>query len=66
MYSLTETDECASDPCQNGATCVDGVAGFTCDCTEGFEGDLCGLGNGLSCQSFKFTMSLSNELFHRN
>ena len=34
-------DECESDPCQNGATCNDQVNGFSCDCLEGFEGDLC-------------------------
>ncbi|XP_071836879.1 uncharacterized protein [Apostichopus japonicus] len=30
-------DECASDPCQNGATCIDHVDYYTCDCASGWE-----------------------------
>lgn len=29
--------ECASDPCQHGATCVEGVKGYTCLCWPGTE-----------------------------
>ncbi|CAH1254988.1 VWDE [Branchiostoma lanceolatum] len=29
-----EIDECASNPCENGATCSDEVNGFTCTCDE--------------------------------
>ena len=28
-------DECASDPCINGATCIDGVNDYTCRCQPG-------------------------------
>ena len=34
-------DDCASNPCFNNATCVDGVAMFTCLCSSGYEGVLC-------------------------
>ncbi|XP_035672253.1 fibropellin-1-like [Branchiostoma floridae] len=34
-------DECASDPCQYGGTCVDGVNSYTCHCVPGFTGDDC-------------------------
>ena len=27
LISVLDIDECASDPCQNGATCTDGVKG---------------------------------------
>jgi EGF-like domain len=38
----TEIDECASDPCQNGALCVDLINGFYCNCTGlPFGGALC-------------------------
>ena len=33
-----EIIECASNPCQNGATCVDLVNGYTCNCVAGFTG----------------------------
>ena len=36
-----DTDECASDPCQNGGTCEDGENGYTCTCADGWEGDNC-------------------------
>jgi hypothetical protein len=37
----TNIDDCDPNPCQNGGTCVDGIASFTCECTAGFFGDTC-------------------------
>ena len=34
-------DSCAVNPCQNGGTCIDGVASFTCKCAKGFKGATC-------------------------
>ena len=31
-------DECASQPCQHGATCQDRVDGYQCSCAPGYEG----------------------------
>ncbi|MGB0588689.1 MAG: lamin tail domain-containing protein [Myxococcota bacterium] len=28
-------------PCRNGSTCIDGEDEFSCDCLEGFDGELC-------------------------
>ncbi|CAH3024316.1 unnamed protein product [Porites evermanni] len=42
--SVSETsdiDDCASGPCHNGATCLDGVDSFNCTCPVGFVGDVC-------------------------
>ncbi|PIK52467.1 putative sushi, von Willebrand factor type A [Apostichopus japonicus] len=36
-----EIDECETQPCQNGATCLDGVNSFSCTCTEGYTGPDC-------------------------
>ncbi|CAH1255193.1 JAG1 [Branchiostoma lanceolatum] len=36
-----DTDDCQSDPCQNGGTCVDGLDSYSCNCTNGFSGDTC-------------------------
>ncbi len=36
-----DIDECEFQPCQNGATCLDGINEFTCDCKPGFEGERC-------------------------
>ena len=40
-FSPSDTDECASLPCQNGGTCVDGVDLYTCSCLPGYEGEQC-------------------------
>lgn len=36
-----ETNECESNPCQNGGRCKDLVNGFTCLCAQGFSGVFC-------------------------
>nr|XP_054766885.1 sushi, von Willebrand factor type A, EGF and pentraxin domain-containing protein 1-like [Lytechinus pictus] len=36
-----DIDECASLPCQQGASCVDGINSYTCLCREGYRGRLC-------------------------
>ena len=42
--SVSDINECASSPCQNEATCVDGENGFTCDCKPGYTSVLCEIG----------------------
>lgn len=37
----TDVDECASQPCKNGAFCKDYVNSFVCECPPGFNGILC-------------------------
>ena len=43
--SMTEILACASNPCQNGATCFDNNGGssymYVCLCPAGFEGTNC-------------------------
>ncbi|KAG7498180.1 crumbs-like 2-like [Solea senegalensis] len=42
MNCEVDVDECASDPCQNGAVCLDMVNSYECDCSDtGFQGDYC-------------------------
>ncbi|NWV16686.1 PGCA protein, partial [Origma solitaria] len=36
-----DTDVCHSSPCQNGATCIDGIDSFKCFCLPSYGGDLC-------------------------
>ena len=43
MY-IIDIDECASNPCLNGATCNDQVNGFTCTCSARYYGVLCETG----------------------
>ena len=36
-----DIDDCANSPCRNGATCIDGVAQYSCKCKAGYDGDNC-------------------------
>ncbi|XP_041484732.1 delta-like protein D [Lytechinus variegatus] len=39
--TLTNTDECSQQPCENGGECVNEFGGFICECAEGFVGEVC-------------------------
>ena len=46
IHYLTDINECASTPCQHGATCTDAVNGYTCACVIGYT--------GITCETRKF------------
>ena len=58
---LIDINECASNPCQNGGTCVDGINSYTCNCNPENTGDRCELNidkcasrpclNGATCRN---------------
>ena len=41
VFVLIDIDECATDPCQNGGTCIGLVNDYTCNCVTGYEGKDC-------------------------
>lgn len=49
--SYEDIDECESNPCRNGGTCVDGLASFTCVCLPSYA--------GLFCEEGKFEINLT-------
>ncbi|XP_071156308.1 cubilin-like isoform X2 [Mytilus edulis] len=60
LRSLLTADECSSNPCRNGGTCVDRYNGFTCKCPNAWQGITCELdvnecgiyaGTDLGCQN---------------
>lgn len=38
---ISGKDDCASNPCHNGGTCIDGDGWFLCSCARGFTGPVC-------------------------
>ncbi|CAL8283426.1 unnamed protein product [Lota lota] len=40
-YCHENINDCDSEPCLNGGTCIDGVSSFQCFCPSGWEGSLC-------------------------
>ena len=34
-------NECSVNPCMNGASCIDGVDSYACNCVAGYSGSLC-------------------------
>lgn len=40
-----DINECASNPCLNGGTCIDSQASYNCDCIQGLTGNNCQIGS---------------------
>lgn len=38
---LTDVDDCQSEPCENGGTCIDKIDSFLCLCLPSYGGDTC-------------------------
>ena len=54
---VTDINECNSNPCRNGARCIDGIYGFTCGpCPERFTGPLCERGKCPLFSQFWFNL----------
>jgi len=51
--TLSETDECLSQPCQHGAHCTDLIDGYKCSCMPGLE--------GANCEQGKVSLHLLKE-----
>ena len=41
---IADINECSSNPCLNGGTCVDQVNGYVCNCQPGYNGVRCQTG----------------------
>ena len=45
-----DIDECESSPCMNGGTCDNLVNGFSCNCTDKYNGSRCNEGERSSTE----------------
>lgn len=60
-----DVDDCSPNLCLNGATCVDGVATFTCRCPPGFNGTRCETGiDGIAAVSDRKVFTKTDEFFY--
>lgn len=41
MLCQINVDECVNNTCKNGASCIDGIAEYSCKCRTGYTGDYC-------------------------
>ena len=58
ILNLIDIDDCAGKPCQNGATCIDAVNNYTCNCVDGYTGRNCSIG--------KNSVSVSEDVYYFN
>ena len=42
---ISDVDECNSQPCKNGAKCIDRINSYECSCAAGYTGKHCEQGN---------------------
>ncbi|XP_067845550.1 protein jagged-1b [Heptranchias perlo] len=66
-YCHENINDCESDPCKNGGTCIDGVNFYQCICREGWEGILCQINindcNINPCQNGGKCQDLVNDFY---
>lgn len=41
LLTMRDSDDCVGHDCKNGATCVDGLYKYTCNCAPGYTGEKC-------------------------
>lgn len=58
---ISADDHCATNPCQNGAECVNAPLGFSCVCRYGYAGTLCDRGMERSLMSYTCFTSLLQD-----
>ena len=63
VLTISDIDECSSDPCRNGATCNDEVATFSCECAPGYDGRTCDYGMLLH-YCFHLDMNINLVVLH--
>jgi len=51
VFCEENIDECNALPCLHNATCIDGIASYSCQCTEGYSGRLCEIEPFDACMS---------------
>ena len=62
LFCLADVDECVSQPCLNGATCLNDINLFQCQCASGWTGDTCQIGkHGLISYTYSAPVSIPSD-----
>ena len=62
-FLFQDINECAEDPCQNDATCMDGINEYSCTCASGYTGFSCETGRFIQIDKYTCeTCRLLNKL----
>uniref|UniRef100_A0A1A8LUH1 Delta-like protein n=2 Tax=Nothobranchius pienaari TaxID=704102 RepID=A0A1A8LUH1_9TELE len=66
-YCHENVNDCASSPCKNGGTCIDGINSFECVCPDGWEGTICEADvnecSRAPCQNAGLCIDLVNDFY---
>uniref|UniRef100_A0A1A8FJA7 Delta-like protein n=1 Tax=Nothobranchius korthausae TaxID=1143690 RepID=A0A1A8FJA7_9TELE len=66
-YCHENVNDCASSPCKNGGTCIDGINSFECVCPDGWEGTICEADvnecSRTPCQNAGLCIDLVNDFY---
>ena len=46
---MLDINDCLGSPCNNGGTCKDGLATYSCTCPQGFTGTDCEISEEYTC-----------------
>lgn len=57
LLTITDINECDTNPCENGGQCTNSEGSFTCNCAGGWR--------GLACNQGKFSKYLNKIQEHR-
>ena len=62
---LSDIDDCADQPCQNGGNCTDAVNDYTCVCVAGYSGKNCSTGKKMCLFAVSRRTTKENALIPR-
>ena len=63
-FCLADVDECQTNPCQNGGSCVNLKGSYRCDCAKGFTGKHCEQGKRPAAHSCTVVMHVRPPCCH--